>query len=614
MTYTFGPFEIDEARWQVRGPAGPIAFEPRAFAVLLFLIRNRDRVVSKEELIEGVWDGEHVSDSAVAQAVTRARRALEDKGSERRLIQTVHGRGYRFVAPIRSRSETTGGRQGLRRSMAIIIGVVLLAAAVAAAAMLAARREAVPDPRLAAIEVDVRAEPGDAEAPLLALSFREALSASLHDLERVRAVSADTARPPAAEATHRVSVVLKPGEIPGHATLEASLRELPVTDRRPTQLGRHQIPYLRASSDIQRFLAVRQAVIRGIAADLERTVRASHGTMPGELEAWKLYLEAKSDWQVGCEDAATAQRLERALEIDPTFAPAWYMLAGARFTEASLCSARPGTVAAAFDAVEHAKRLAPAWPEPHQLEAALRLHTGGTAEAFGLLFAAYRRWPESLVVQVRLAEALRYAGQLERSQGLFDAALGRYPASSLLFDWVAYPYLYRGEWQRFLDLLSGRGSPFFRYYRGFAELMSGDREGAIATLEPAFTEHPEDLFARLSQALLANVQDRPIEARVVLEQLMRQRAHQEVRDGEVTYKIAQLLVFSGALEAGLEQLSLAVEEGFFCTDCMTHDPLLRAASSEAAFKAAQSKARERQLRFSKRFAADLRQLAAQGSP
>src|SRR5258706_15295374 len=101
MIYQFGPFELDIAAIELRNGESRLNIEPQVFAVLALLIENRDRLVTKEEIIEKVWDGRIVSDAALASRVKSARQALGDDGKSQHFIRTIHGRGYRFVADAR---------------------------------------------------------------------------------------------------------------------------------------------------------------------------------------------------------------------------------------------------------------------------------------------------------------------------------------------------------------------------------------------------------------------------------------------------------------------------------------------------------------------------------
>jgi pimeloyl-ACP methyl ester carboxylesterase/DNA-binding winged helix-turn-helix (wHTH) protein len=92
---------LDPDRRELRCKGGLVAVEPQVFDLIVFLVRNRDRVVSKDDLIAGVWDGRIVSDSTLASRLNAARRALGDDGQEQRLIRTAARKGVRFVADVR---------------------------------------------------------------------------------------------------------------------------------------------------------------------------------------------------------------------------------------------------------------------------------------------------------------------------------------------------------------------------------------------------------------------------------------------------------------------------------------------------------------------------------
>jgi pimeloyl-ACP methyl ester carboxylesterase len=95
-----GAVELDEALFEVRRDGAPVPLEPQAFDVLVHLVRHRDRVVPKEELMDEVWGGRFVSETAVTSRIKQVRRALGDDGQAQRLLRTVHGRGYRFTGSV----------------------------------------------------------------------------------------------------------------------------------------------------------------------------------------------------------------------------------------------------------------------------------------------------------------------------------------------------------------------------------------------------------------------------------------------------------------------------------------------------------------------------------
>ena len=77
-----------------------IPLRPQVFQVLAYLLEHHDRVVLKQELLEHLWPGQYVGDAAVNYSIMEVRKALGDDGHIQRLLRTVRGRGYRFVAPV----------------------------------------------------------------------------------------------------------------------------------------------------------------------------------------------------------------------------------------------------------------------------------------------------------------------------------------------------------------------------------------------------------------------------------------------------------------------------------------------------------------------------------
>ena len=98
MIYRFGPFELDMAKVELRADGEVRPVEPQVFALLALLVENRERLMTKDEIIEKVWEGRPVSEAAVASRVKSARKALGDDGVSQRFIRTIHRQGFRFVA------------------------------------------------------------------------------------------------------------------------------------------------------------------------------------------------------------------------------------------------------------------------------------------------------------------------------------------------------------------------------------------------------------------------------------------------------------------------------------------------------------------------------------
>jgi TolB-like protein len=107
LLFLFEDYALDTSRRELRRGAGLVSLEPQVFDFLEYLIRNRQRVVSKDDLIASIWDGRIVSESALSNRINAARTAIGDNGEDQRLIRTVVRKGIRFVGDVDERQEPT---------------------------------------------------------------------------------------------------------------------------------------------------------------------------------------------------------------------------------------------------------------------------------------------------------------------------------------------------------------------------------------------------------------------------------------------------------------------------------------------------------------------------
>ncbi|WP_338699754.1 MULTISPECIES: winged helix-turn-helix domain-containing tetratricopeptide repeat protein [unclassified Bradyrhizobium] len=101
MRYLFEEYALDTDRRELHRGAEVVSVTPQVFDLLDFLIRNRERVVSKDDVIEAIWNGRSVSDAALTTRLNVARSAIGDSGEQQRLIKTLPRKGFRFVGAVR---------------------------------------------------------------------------------------------------------------------------------------------------------------------------------------------------------------------------------------------------------------------------------------------------------------------------------------------------------------------------------------------------------------------------------------------------------------------------------------------------------------------------------
>jgi DNA-binding winged helix-turn-helix (wHTH) protein/Tfp pilus assembly protein PilF len=152
--YRFADVEVDAPSFLVRRRGTLAAIEPKALEVLLFLLHNRGRLVLKGELLDAVWQGANVTENVLSREIASLRRVLGDEARASSMIQTVHGRGYRFIASVEENDAdkpvtlgpTTPPALAASRSkpswsrIGVVVGVLLASAILIAGAWREVRR------------------------------------------------------------------------------------------------------------------------------------------------------------------------------------------------------------------------------------------------------------------------------------------------------------------------------------------------------------------------------------------------------------------------------------------------------------------------------------------
>jgi DNA-binding winged helix-turn-helix (wHTH) protein len=123
LLYVFDKYVLDPDRRELRCGATVVAMEPQVFDLLVYLIRQREHVVSRDEMIEQIWGGRIVSESALSTRINAVRSAIGDRGTEQRLIKTLPRKGVRFVGEVREKlkpSEASSANSSEHRAVETI--------------------------------------------------------------------------------------------------------------------------------------------------------------------------------------------------------------------------------------------------------------------------------------------------------------------------------------------------------------------------------------------------------------------------------------------------------------------------------------------------------------
>ena len=634
MVHAFPQFDLDEERFELRREGRTVRVEPRVLEVLVYLARNRGRVVTKDELLEAVWKKTFVSESALTRCIMEARRAIGDPEREAPLIRTVHGRGYRFDAeeltdpPASSVVEIEAIPQAVppagvviaaaprRAAVRQIAAVVALAVmAVAGWAWVSHTTKAEPAPaaaiRLALLPISIDRD--DRELQMAGMSIADLLEQRFTKTGRVRVRGADYSRPISvsapnlvelakrADADYIISGSMSAGSDPEGARLTLLMHEIRADGSvRDTPLGAFQLPLLRSANDIAHYAKLRERVVsRVVETVLPAFDPGPAGPFtPRSPESYRLYLLARERLASGgCDGEAAIELLRRSLEIDDRFAPAWDAYAWSLYRLSSSCTEGSRHHETLLAAAERALHLAPYLGSTLNLKARVLTETGRIEAAHALVRDGLAHDPANIELHRAQAMILAQAGfRAEARTHLQRAASADASALIELGSAAASNHDLRDP-----ASLPASAAPRARYARGFAELMLGDVEAAHATLEPAFRSNPADAHARLAHALLAIIEDRPLEARAIVRHFARQRALVGEADADLTYRLAQLASLSGDHALALRQLERAVREGFFSVDGIDRDPSLAAIRGTGEYARIRKMAAGRRAAFGRRF-------------
>jgi TolB-like protein len=308
LLFHFENFVLDTERRELSRAGDIVNLEPQVFDLLEYLVRNRDRLVSRDDLLNAVWNGRIVSESALTSRINAARTAVADRGDAQRLIRTVRGRGLRFVGEVQT--------------------------ATSASAEPMATSYALPDrPSIAVLPFEnLSGDPGQEH---LADGITEDIITALSHIRWLFVIARGST------FTYKgkgVDVVRIARELGVRYVLEGSIRrqqdrvritvQLVQADS-ATQLWAHR--YDRAISD---FFALQDEITDAVAGSLENEIAASERDRarrkpPDSLAAWDLFQRGWWHYlQQNGEHFAEARRLFRSAgEREPTFAAPYAALA-----------------------------------------------------------------------------------------------------------------------------------------------------------------------------------------------------------------------------------------------------------------------------------------------
>jgi len=321
VQFFFAGHTLDTDRRELSRDGTPVTVGPKAFDLLIYILQNRDRVVSRGDLLAAIWDGRTVADSTFASCINAVRKAIGDSGEEQRLIRTIVRKGIRFVGEVQS------GPSGSEPAQA--------AAARANGVQPSPSHALPPSDRPAIAVLPFVNMSGETEQDYFSDGISEDIITALSKLRWFFVVARNSSFMYKGKSVHIKTIAADLGV---SYVVEGSVRKDGRRVRITVQLndvttGGHLWAerYDREAADV---FAVQDEITEAIVAAIEPQLYAAENFRaqrkpPESLDAWGLVMRALSHfWRVTREDNLLAQRLlEQAIAIDPNYAQALAVLA-----------------------------------------------------------------------------------------------------------------------------------------------------------------------------------------------------------------------------------------------------------------------------------------------
>jgi TolB-like protein/cytochrome c-type biogenesis protein CcmH/NrfG len=477
VQFLFADHILDTDTRELRRGGTAISVQPQVFDLLTYLVQNRERVVSKEDLLTALWNGRTVADSTLATHINSARRAIGDSGEEQRLIRTVARKGVRFVGEVRSPGSE------------------------AAPAPAASQRRAQPAPDRPGIAVLPFVNmSGEARQEYFSDGISEDIITALSKLRWFFVIARNSTFTYKGKAVHVKQIAEELGV--GYV-VEGSVRKDGGRVRITVQLidattGSHLWAdrYDRELADV---FAVQDEITGAIVAAIEPQLYAAENFRaqrkpPDNLDAWDLVMRALWHfWRMTQEDNLLAQGvLEQAIAVDPDYAQAHAVLAvshifgvqmGWQDSEAVMARAERAALAAV--------RIDDEDPWAHLAVAFVNARLGRIADSLGAFETTLRLNPSFSLAHGCRGLVLSWGGQWREGAEAAHRALRlspRGPFAAIFYGIAAYAAFVGRDYAESIALarkgVRQRGD-FVAGWRVMAAAagMAGERGIAIEALE-----------------------------------------------------------------------------------------------------------------------------------
>jgi tetratricopeptide (TPR) repeat protein len=572
MNFHFENIWIDTDSFSVEQNGQTISVEPQVFDLIVYLIENRNRLVSRKELLEKLWSGRHVSDTSLSNHIKSARKVLGDNGRRQKVIKTFHARGYQFVANVeevaagaKPEIKPVRGYRG-RYQFALAALVLLLLLQLSNQFFWGSDKDGLEKPiRKIAVLPFSNTKP-DSDTDYFGFAISDQIIGELVYLKNMSVRSSGSIRKYSQQVNDPIVIgkeldvdyVLSGSYLKEGNIIRLNIELVEVQTNKLVWRGEQIEVNYQNAFELQDIVARR--VVDGLNVEFEEAeFKRIRKDVASDPLAYEYYFRSISYPYTTDGHQLAIEMLSKSIELDPGYAPAYVQLGNRLRRLGQFGLVEPGEYQDSESYYLKALTLNSELVSALSYLAMFYTETNRIDEAVKLARQMYEINPTNANTHFTLGYIYRYAGMVDQAIQEMEKAVAidsRNPKYRSLIG----TYSAVGQYQDALDMLYlYPESPFTLGWTGLIYYHLGELEVAIDYFDQVIEIDPQGLWGHVTTVHKAYLQGEPEKGFDAIDQLKLTN----VTDGETIYYIAAYYGLLGDSERCIQALKEAVDAGYF---------------------------------------------------
>lgn len=628
MIYRFNQIELDTEKFTVTSNGELQPIEPRVFNLITFLVDNKDKIVSRDELLKHVWQERLVSDTSINNTIKSARQALGDDGKKQQVIKTIHSRGYQFIAELETQTPIKGINENAKQSgkRDLLIALTILPIAIILIIWSTQHRQndlnkTEASPGLTTQKVKQNTTPTyqtKAQKAIAVLPFANSKPNKNNDylqfalanqiITDLNYLKGYSVRPASSIRKYQNQVIdtLAIGNelkvdyvISGNYLIENNIIRLNIEmiELKNQQLVWRESLQVNYSDTFALQDMVAQKVSKALNTDFRQNfLSQKRQDFPNSPLAFEYYLRGIAYPQSNKGHKMAVEMLQKSIDLDPNFAPSYAHIGSHRKLLEQHGRVIPHGMEDAEWYYNKALEL-----NPEQLEALSNLsilytETNRSEEAMLVIRKMLAINPDDAYSHFSLGYIYRYAGMLDEAISEMETALAISPNNNR-FRSIISTYISAGQYDNALSKIYLDPGDYGTGYSGIIAYELEEFETARARFNKVLEIDPNGIWGLISQVYLSHMEGQTEQGLKALSKMV----VSNITDSENMYYFATFYALLDQKEESIKWLKKAVDAGYFNYPYISKNPVFNFIRDDIRFISTLKLAKEKHDAFRKKF-------------